>query len=550
MSSGSKTPKALIIGVWGDPSRWDEVEYRIHIPSISNGSVKHLAQKRYGSAEWSILTRSSTLALTCFFKGFAETRTIIIGLDSLADLSDPSCRDVGVRRCAENRYKEFVRGFVAKIDKSVCNLSIYENFTDLIMVPARGTFRGYTFEGSPIHIFNRVFIKVLRTVEEFKPSFAVLDVTHGVNYQTIASHYAVLGVVKLVNALRRVRREKEANLIIMNSEPIPPTQQRREVKQVEIARTSGTPQLSILDVSEIENALDFINDLTSAISFRLPLSEPLLTENGSESNVLQRLAKFVFLVESGAAGLAFPGAVDEAGAPLAMDICSVQVDAPEPDVEYQPQLKDNVAVYSDVSTQPILLYSLHKAVIGLQQKLCGTEVRADLVKYLNSVGEVLKDARLPHLHYIVTKEGAKLGLVQVALKKLASECWQLFEDAARGKGIERVSDLINVKGSEVEVSRALFASLRNVESDSVSKCCTELVSKILGDGVQIGQEKQEKSCSVSDEMVRNMVAHAGLSYNFMEKVVFSGDSYRITKVVYRRCLVEDFIESLQKMLKE
>ncbi|MCC6055488.1 MAG: hypothetical protein LM583_02270, partial [Desulfurococcaceae archaeon] len=146
MSSGSKTPKVLIIGVWGDPSRWYEVEYRIHIPSISNGSVKHLAQKRYGSAEWSILTRSSTLALTCFFKGFTETRTIIIGLDSLADLSDPSCRDVGVRRCAENRYKEFV----AKIDKSVCDLSIYENFTDLIMVPARGSLCGYTFGGSPI----------------------------------------------------------------------------------------------------------------------------------------------------------------------------------------------------------------------------------------------------------------------------------------------------------------------------------------------------------------------------------------------------------------
>ena len=271
MSGVGKGPKALIIGVWGDPSRWNEVEYRISIQSMSNKSVAHLAQKRYGASEWVIKTRSSTLALTCFFSGFAETRTIIIGLDSLADLSSPSCRDRGVRSCAEDRYREFIRKFIAEIDKSVCDLSGYESLIDLIMVPARGSFRGYAFRGSPIHIFNKVFINVVKVVEEFKPGFIVLDVTHGINYQTIASHYAVLGVVKLVNALRRIRREKETSLIILNSEPVPPAKQK-EVKQVETAKPVEIPQLSILDVSELENALNFINDLSSIISFRLPAS--------------------------------------------------------------------------------------------------------------------------------------------------------------------------------------------------------------------------------------------------------------------------------------
>jgi CRISPR-associated protein Csx1 len=570
MSSGSKTPKALVIGVWGDPSRWEGVEYRISIPSISNKNVTHLAQKRYGVSEWGIKTRSSTLALTCFFSGFAETRTIIIGLDSLADLSSPSCRDVGIRSCAESRYREFIRKFIAEMDKSTCDLSSYENFIDLIMVPARGTFRGYTFRGSPIHIFNKVFIKVMNVVEELKPRFIVLDVTHGINYQTIASHYAVLGVVKLVNALRRVRREKEASLIILNSEPIPPPKQK-EIKQEEATKTVDTPQLSILDVSEIENALNFINDLSSIISFRLPVSGSLPEGEGGEGIALQKLAKFVFLVESGAAGLTFPGAVDEGGAPLAMDICSLQVSGPEPNVKYPPQLIGNAITYLEASTQPVVLYSLHKAVIGLQQKLCSAELRADLVKYMNSVGDVLRGARLPHLHHIVTKESAKFSIVQTALKRLTTECWQVLEEIAKERKDINVLKLVSVERNEIEVSGELLKTLRMLESDVVTKCnCRDLVMEVINiissekekkkrvscatqtpsDTHQQVDEEQKKRCSASDEMIRNMIAHAGLSYDFIEKVVFSGDSYRITKVVYRRCLVEDFMESLQKMLKE
>jgi CRISPR-associated protein Csx1 len=567
VSAASRAPKALVIGVWGDPSRWDRVEYRISIPSISNKHVAHLAQKRYGASEWGIKTQSSTLALTCFFRGFAETRTIIIGLDSLADLSSPSCRDRDVRSCAEGRYREFIRKFIAEIDKSICDLSSYENFIDLIMAPARGSFRGYVFRGSPIHIFNKVFIKVMKVVEEFKPSFIVLDVTHGINYQTIASHYAVLGVVKLVNALRRVRREKEASLIILNSEPVPPAKQK-EVKQVETAKPVETPQLSILDVSEIENALNFINDLSSIISFRLPASESLAIGEGSESNVFQRLAKFVFLVESGAAGLTFPEAVDESGAPLAMDICSLQVSNPEPDVEYPPQLIGNAVTYPEASIQPVVLYSLHKAVVGFQQKLCSGETVTNLIKYLDSVGDVLKVARLPHLYYIVSKESVKLSLVQTALRRLVAECWQVFEEVAKERKDIDVSKLVSVGRNEIEVSRELFKALRMLKSSMVTKySCRDLVAEVMNansggkkgvspatqtqsDADQRADEEREKRCSVDDEMMRNMIAHAGLSYDFIERIVFTGDSYRIARVVYRRCLVEDFVKRLEESLRE
>jgi CRISPR-associated protein Csx1 len=555
---GSK-PRALVIGVWGDPSRWSQVNYKISIPSLSHEGIKRLAQRIYGNSSWGIVTHSTTLALTCFFKGFADVKTIIFGLDSLADLNDSTCLTTGVRECAARRYEDFLNKFINSIDKGMCGIDSYKQFIEIVVTPARGSFHGYRFSGSPTHVFNKAFAKIMSAMEEFSPSFVILDVTHGINYQTISIQYATLAALQLTNKLNTIRGKSggTTHLVIMNSEPIPPPkvshQDVKKVRHVEEVQQM-LYELNILDVSEIANALDFINTLTNALSFRLTQTTISIEEElGREvKEALQRLLMFVKLVENSAIGITYPGSIDTNGKPLGQDICSIELDTEPPDTEYMPQIiVPNEVKYVEVSTAPILVYVLNKAISSLQQSLCTERAKMYLEDYLNIMATLLKRAGLNYAHYIVSIEGSKWGTVSKALTRLLSECWKEFESVAKEAKEENkmkaLHEIIYDDGG-VRVVKHMLMALRNTESCIISSgSCAELARAIVKNYEQKGVVH-----GVDVEIARNMIAHAGLSYDFIEMVIFvkDGNTYRASRAVFSKDLVLEFLNNILRFKEE
>jgi CRISPR-associated protein Csx1 len=555
--------RVLVIGIWGDPSRWSQVEYRIHIPSISVTGIQSIAKDVYGGDEWSISTHSTTLALACFFKSFADVKIVIFGLDSLADLGDPICRTsegikgADVRECARKRYEFFLERFVNSIDRDVCKLDNYEQFIEVVVAPARGSFYGYRFSGSPVHIFNKAFIKILNVVEEFNPRFVVLDVTHGVNYQTISVQYAALAVNQLVNALNKLKGRHQISLVIMNSEPIPSPQPR---SSMDVGSREGSekrlqdpvPQLKILDVSEIAATLEFVNNLRSVLSFRLPSSRVIIEKGFPEEarEVLQKLVAFIKIIESSAVSLTYPGSIDETGKPLDLDICSTSLSIQPLDTEYVPlEVVVDEVRYEKSSITPVLLYALSKATSSLQQDLCAEFVKKYLDRYLEKLGSLLQIAELSYAHKLISSEKSSWDNVRKTVGRLIKECWSELESVAKEKSKEEAIHTIIARGSgeNVVVTRDMLASLRDIERDVIEReSCRDLVETVVNKF-----RYRESVCSVSDKMMRNMIAHAGLSYDFIERIELARDrdEYRVSRVVYRRCLVEEFLNQLLEFKK-
>jgi len=537
-------PRALIVSAWGDPSQWETVEYRINFYSIKARKPlgwRVLAEKAYSSSSWSISSQCTTIALACFFKGFAEVRTLVFGLDSLADLQDVGCAGKGVRKCAEEKYRGFLMSFIKDAVDKGCRLDNSNELIEITITPALGSFHGYKFNGSPIHIFNKAFIKVMEELERFNPHFVILDVSHGVNYQTIAVNYATLAAVSLFNSLNRIKGSHGILVDIVNSEPLPRKRRRFKQDNPEENREVKTG-LDILDVSGIAEAFEFVSGLTQAIRFRVPVREfSRMLEGEKLEEIWKKLVAFVALVSSGLAGLTFPGALDEKGVPLGFDICSVQLSGATIKVDYLPVLRDREVDYEETSISPVLLYSLEKAIAGFQERLCGGGGKLDLSSYLSRVADLLEKAEMPHIKRLVSIENAKWGLTIRALRKLWGGCRQEFEKAVREKGDVSLQDIIDERNGEVEVSSSLLEALRVAgrAEDKMADC------RMFAHDVLEHFKKPELPSNVDEEMLRNMFAHAGLSYSFISKVRLGGEDYQITELLYRRRLVEGLMEKLK-----
>lgn len=554
----SSRPRALIIGIWGDPSRWQLVEYAIPINEILHKGIKNIAKGVYGDKLWKLRSRSSTLAITCFYKGFMDVKTLIFGLDSIANLSDNACKS-DVRECARSIYRSLLARFVKEVagenteEDYVCSLEPGEELSiELVVTPARGSFAGYKFSGTPIHIFNVAFAKVLRAVEEFNPRFVIVDVTHGINYQTISVLHAAVAVAQLVNSLERLRSgNRKFDLIILNSEPYLQVAKQKEIRQEQKAQQVSTTQegddllLSILDVTELKKAVDFINTLSAILYLRLPPGRAVENEELPReiSESLRRLVVFVKIFENSAIGITYPGSFDEDGKPLNLDICSMSLSTPLLDLDYKPvtDITKRVVTYDFASTAPVMLYTLSKVISGLQQELCTEESKKHLRHYLYAASKLLKRLGLEYAHQVVQVENTKWGLVEFAVTRLVTECRQGFEEIARRQSRDDVLSLITTRsgGDVVEISSELLAVLRGFEQEVVMESsCRSFVEEVLKK-----VNFFSVACRVEDENARNMYAHAGLSHNFMKgvKLLREDNVYRVAQLTYIKCLVENFL---------
>ena len=137
-----------------------------------------------------------------------------------------------------------------------------------------GTFHEYTYKGSPVHISNIAFSKILESIEHFKPTFIIVDVTHGVNYQMIAIFSAVMAATAVT--------KMEDRVVILNSEPYPRRRPPQKLPQENPAEES--PLLNILDVTQLSEALMFAQAMSAALQFRSARLSRLLTPTKSEKH--------------------------------------------------------------------------------------------------------------------------------------------------------------------------------------------------------------------------------------------------------------------------
>jgi CRISPR-associated protein Csx1 len=210
----------LIVAPWGNPPQWRKAKYRVE--------VKHPALRIEAK---DVEGCSSTAALAQQLRKAGAVDVLIFGIDTAVP---PAGR--GLREAVEEKYREWARALGVE--------------GDVASLPGIGLYHGWRFQATALHIFNKALHAILQKAEELRPSFMVVDLTHGVNYQTVAVLYAAVAASVLLGLEHRT--------IIYNSEPYPPDhttdnciKEEKSQKQVE----NGLPSLAVLDVTELQSVM-------------------------------------------------------------------------------------------------------------------------------------------------------------------------------------------------------------------------------------------------------------------------------------------------------
>jgi len=530
---------------------WRQAEYVINVDSLSQPGLRNIAKERYRSSFWFCKSRSSTIALASFLYSFTDgIKVLIFGLDSL---TDPGRCGNSLRECAKARYREHLESFIkeSKCNDVECRLPM--DTIEFVITPAMGSFHGYSFKGGPVHIFNIAFSRILRAIEEFEPSFIVVDITHGINYQTVSVFYSAIAAAILMN--------KERALTLFNSEPYPRV--GRQERHQEQLKQQAIPQLGLLDVTDIAKVFEFIRLVTGIPRLRsVPLKELI---EGKEilgqdfQKRLLRLATIVKLLENAAVGLTYPGAVDENGSSLKLDACTIPIEGDCQAVDYIPYVKDENIMYDRALVAIVMTCALNRVVKQMQNSLCRGRAGERLIEYLSLVGDKLGEVRLRYVELVVKRELEKWSSAEKLITKLVTECRNDFaklknvESGARDVGARHP---IIIGNGVVEVESDLIRVLIEMKQRDIMKECKELVSIIDRTIAEVLKkklnERNAKRIEIRDEDVRNMCAHAGLSYSFIEKIVLVQDQslYRVTQVVFNKEKVKMFLEKIEKHLSQ
>uniref|UniRef100_A0A7C5UUT2 CRISPR system endoribonuclease Csx1 CARF domain-containing protein n=1 Tax=Ignisphaera aggregans TaxID=334771 RepID=A0A7C5UUT2_9CREN len=562
--------KALIVAAWGSPGEWRDAEYTILPQILSHPGLRIRAEKKYGDRSWLCISKCSTLALASYLSTIVdEFKVLIFGLDTLAD---PDKCDTDLRRCVERIYRGYSTRY---LEECKCCDNIHGVINDalqLVITPGVGNFYGYNFRGGSIYIFNTSFSKILKAIEEFTPSFIVVDITHGVNYQMVAVLYATMAAATLMG--------KEKEIIVFNSEPYP-RKSRGQMKKWQEPIVSSYPQdnkillqdlqkleehpphLNFMDVSDIMKTFRFIQAVADILRLRSESLSEFLFKEGKEFDVelqqrLWRLVVVVKLFENAAIGLTYPGATNERGDPLNLDLCSTYAEGFCQDIDYVPSVRGRDVVYNKQATVlDVMMCALEKVIAGLYNDLCNVNTVKHLIDYISAVKNRLNKSELLLAKLIVARETEKWGSVEQVVRRLAIECSNAISDIEKAVDLMKnggIKAQIYIHDNIIEIEPDLARVLAALKWRNVKKMrCQEIVESIKNGIAKVREEKQkEKSVqsktwkNVSEDETRNMCAHAGLSYDFITSItlVHEQNSFRITQIKFNKEKVQGFLNKL------
>jgi CRISPR-associated protein Csx1 len=471
----------LVAAAWGYPPGWRKARYRVEPP-------QHPSFK--GARRVECTSCSSTLALIRFFRENGwDVKTVIFGVDTAlnpAGFADGK----EFRRSVKERYIEWFRGLVETSDCSS------ESEPEVIILPGIGRHWGRQFKGAPLATFNEALHALLKAG---KPSILAVDLTHGINFQTVAVLYAAVAAA--------VIWKKERDLLILNSDPYPAGVRMGQCVSGEKAEESAEmPELSINDVSELQRAVRNIRQIAALRRFQMPELEDL-----DLTGELGQLLAYICLLANGAAGLAFRGAGYDDGGAIAQ-LPSVEVESPDT----TPIIRDEVVEYP----APDQTYAVRTAIKSVVSELENLR-RDNLVDFLNAVAR--------HYEKIFSLQNALI------LKQTAQEF---------GRVIERAKKL----GLRNELTAAEVKALVELSEESINE--TEFRNRVESAQREIEEERARLRDAAKraegnlDRWLRNLFAHGGLSYILIDKVRLAGG--KIVEVVYRRDLLKPLLDELMR----
>jgi CRISPR-associated protein Csx1 len=470
----------LVAAAWGYPPGWRKARYRVEPP-------QHPSFK--GARQVECTSCSSTLALIRFFReNDWDVKTLIFGVDTAlnpADFADGK----EFRRSVKERYIEWFRGLVKTSD---CSL---ESEPEVIILPGIGRHWGRQFKGAPLAIFNEALHVLLKAG---KPSILAVDLTHGINFQTVAVLYAAVAAA--------VIWKKERDLLILNSDPYPAGVRVGQCVSGEKAEESaGMPELSINDVSELQRAVRNIRQIAALRRFQMPEREGL-----DLTGELGQLLAYICILANGAAGLAFSGASYDDGGAIIAQLPSVDVKPPDT----TPIIRDEAVEYP----APDQTYAVRTAIDAVVSDLQNLH-RDNLVDFLNAVARRYEEIYSLQNALILKQTAQEFGRVIERAKKLrlrneltAAEVKALVELSEESVNVTEFRNRVESAQREIEEERARLR-------DAAKRAKRNL-----------------------DRWLRNLFAHGGLSYILIDKVRLAGG--KIDEVVYKRDLLQPLLDEL------
>jgi len=474
----------LVAAAWGYPPGWRKARYRVEPPQ--HPSFKDARQVECTSC-------SSTFALIRFFRENGwDVKTVIFGVDTALN---PAVFTDG-KEFRNNVKEQYVKWFRGLTETSDCST---ESEVEVVVLPGIGRHWGRQFKGALLAVFNEAFYALLKAG---KPTFLVVDLTHGINFQTVAVLYAAVAAA--------VIWKKERDLLILNSDPYPAGVKVGQCVSGEKAEESAeVPELSLNDVSELQRAVRNIRQIAALRRFQMPELEDL-----DRTGELGQLLAYICLLANGAAGLTFSGARYDDGGAVAQPP-SVEVKSPDT----TPIIRDEAVEYPALD-QTYAVRTAIETVVSELQKL----QRDNLVDFLNAVARHYKD--------VFSIQNALI------LKQTAQEFGRVIE---RAKKLRLRNELT---AAEVKV-------LVELSEESINE--TEFRHRVESLQREIEEERAELRDAAKraegnlDRWLRNLSAHGGLSYILIDKVRLAGG--KIDEVVYRRDLLQPLLDELMRQCK-
>ena len=484
----------LIAAAWGYPPSWSRARYRLEPPQHPSFG---------GARPVECTSCSSTLALIRFFRENGwNVRTVIFGADTaLNPAGFADGREF--RRRVKEQYVEWFRRLA---ETSECSAGPE---AEVVVLPGIGRYWGRRFKGAPLAIFNEALRALL---EAGRPTFLAVDLTHGINFQTVAVLYAAVAAAVIWGV--------EKNLLIFNSDPYPAgvksercvSGERAEGKGGAAEEKGEAIDLFINEVSELQRAVRNIRQIAALRRLQMPELGDL-----DRTGELGQLLAYICLLANGAAGLAFSGArYDDGGAVAQL-----------PRVEVKPPDSTPIIAGDSVKyPEPDRTYAVKAAmasVVGDLQEL----QRGDLVGFLNAVADRYRKTAAIQNYLVLRRTADDFSIVIKHARELgiggelsAAEVHAIVDIYKRHKG----------SADQAEFARAVEDKRKEIEEDRGK------LRKALG-----GKKAGSRNVYVP---LRNLSAHGGLSYVLIDRVRLAEG--KIVEVVYRGDLLRPLLDELMR----
>lgn len=475
---------------------------------------------------------------------------LIFGLDTVVDPS--SIGDGDLREKAKELYRKWFKDLVDQCDKcrdldlaSACD-------TDIVILPGKGRFYGWEFRGSVAHLFNKAFVNVLDKLSN-RYSFVALDLTHGINFQLVSVLYATIASIVLKNM--------EKDFLILNSEPVV-----RGSKKCIIEQTTTPPldKLGIMDVSKLHQAMMFIRTLAHLKNLSTKPVEQFvgklrredrreLAEVSEATELMERLIPFFKLIENGAYGSTYVESFVEADGreePLKLNPCmknEMRASFSLREFEYEPKV-DNANKVIDYEPTSISK-ALRVALNVFLDDVCNELQANDFISYLDRIANY--HGSKGHLYGQLIASETRDSVSTIA--KYIVKCIHNLPE----EYVKMNDELIVV---DVVLFRALMQKLKEVrEAIKVGKCLDlsyDYINSVRSEQVRdVTMVRSMKSVGPCDRRVRHMLAHGGLEYVTLKRIVIakrkSGKTeidVSISKIVYDREILSKILSAIDVTL--